>query len=316
MQSRPSLIAVPALRWLVFVTLASAPFACDTKPFTNADADAGSGGKATAGDAGNKGSGAKAGHGGSSTGDTGGTSENAGAPAAGGSAGTTTSSGGRGGRRAEGGRSGTIAGRGGRGGTAGDSTTGGEAGMSAGAAGEGDASGTGGTAGSGTGGTAGAAGGFAGGGTGGAPSVGHRYARFVALTSIPNDNLTSVAEFEILDALGQSLPRSGWTPTVDSQELADSYSPGSQAIDGDVNTVWQTEWGDYVAPLPHMLTIDMGQAELVSGFVYTPRQDWYSGRIGSWEFYLSNDPSDFGTAVASGDFPDSMAVSTKTFPTQ
>ncbi len=302
-------MVVPALRWFAVLTLAlGAPAACSTKAFTSDD-DA-SAGKPAAGSDGEGRAGSSAASGGASE-----QAGRAGSAGGGGTAGTATSSGGRGGRRSEGGRS-AVGGRGGSESASGhgptETSTGGDAEMG-GAAGEGGAGNTGATGGSAGAGTGGASGTGTGGATG---VVGHRYARLVALTSIPNDNLTSVAEFEILDADGHSLPRSGWTPMVDSEELVDSYSPGSQAIDGDSSTVWQTEWGDYVAPLPHTLTIDMGQAELVSGFVYTPRQDWYSGRIGAWEFYLSNDPNDFGSPVTTGNFPDSYAVTTKTFTVQ
>ena len=143
--------------------------------------------------------------------------------------------------------------------------------------------------------------------------IGYRYVRFLALTSIPNDSLTSMSEFELLDAQGKSMPRTAWVVSTDSQELQDQYSPVSAAVDGDPATFWQTEWGAYVAPLPHNLTIDLGSPQVLSGFIYTPRQDWYNGRIGAWELYLSNDPNDWGTPIVNGDFPDTITAQKRTF---
>lgn len=200
---------------------------------------------------------------------------------------------------------------GGSGGAAAGSSSGGDGGAFS-AGGSGDSGGAFNAGGSG--GVSGSSGVSGSGGNGNAG--GHRYARLLALTSIPNDSLTSVAEFVLLDAQGNPLDRRGWTVSADSQELNVSYCPASNAIDGDTTTVWQTEWGNELAPLPHYLNIDMGAQFVVSGFIYTPRQDWYSGRIGAWEFYLSDDSTNWGTPVVSGNFSDTMDVQSRTFTAQ
>jgi hypothetical protein len=168
----------------------------------------------------------------------------------------------------------------------------------------------------------GGASGMGGGGTGGmASATTFRYARLVALSEVdPADPFTSVAELELLDQNGQSINRSGWTVSVDSEETEDEVAPATNAIDGDINTYWHTDWyqpggtggGD---PLPHYIQVDLGSAQEITGFEYTPRQGGNgNGRIVGYEFYLSNTATNPGTSVVSGSFADPTAVQTVMLP--
>jgi hypothetical protein len=184
--------------------------------------------------------------------------------------------------------------------------------------------GTGGTAGSGSGGDGGdGSGGNAGSsGNGGVSGAGgtsqasaFRYARLVALTSQNGAPFTAIAELDLLDANGQPISRSGWTASADTEEIDDETAPASQAIDGDTETFWHSEWGDYEAPFPHYLQIDLGSAAEITGFTYTPRQDGQeNGLILDWEFYLSNSANDPGAALDSGSFASGDSPKTVNLP--
>jgi galactose oxidase len=86
-------------------------------------------------------------------------------------------------------------------------------------------------------------------------------------------------------AAGTLVPRTGWTVTVDSFE---PINPAINAIDGNPNTFWHTEWTPTNVPLPHTFTIDMHAVHNVDGIGYLPRQDGNSnGNIGSHQIFVS-----------------------------
>ncbi|MCI8859784.1 MAG: family 43 glycosylhydrolase [Lachnospiraceae bacterium] len=75
--------------------------------------------------------------------------------------------------------------------------------------------------------------------------------------------------------------------------LADSQHAGneaSKAIDGDQNTFWHCDWGNSASPLPHALTIDLGEAyEDLYQLSYLPRQDKDSNGIATkYRIMVSN----------------------------
>jgi large repetitive protein len=133
-----------------------------------------------------------------------------------------------------------------------------------------------------------------------------RFVRLVADSAIGQGPLTSIAEFDVLDADGEPIDRTGWVVTADSEELM--YVGGAQAeyaIDGDPATMWHTAWFEVEPPAhPHSLDVDMGQARAVGGFRYLPRQDdAVDGRIEDYRFFVSVDGVEWGEPVSEGDFP-------------
>jgi hypothetical protein len=88
----------------------------------------------------------------------------------------------------------------------------------------------------------------------------------------------------------------------------DSQDPehsGSQAIDGDQDTFWHTNWKPGPAPFPHYLTIDFGKILTLKGVTCLPRQDMASCRPADCEIYLSQDSSNWGKPVATVKLEDS-----------
>ena len=71
--------------------------------------------------------------------------------------------------------------------------------------------------------------------------------------------------------------REGWTCTADSENAG---TPCQNAIDGDPNTIWHTQYEPDNAALPHQITIDMQQAMLIDSITYQPRTDGGNGNIG------------------------------------
>jgi large repetitive protein len=241
-------------------------------------------------------SGSPSGGAGSGTGGAGTAGMSTGGKPAGGSGGQMTSGGaGSGGMSGAGG---TMAGAGG---TAG-------AGGSAGAGGKGGGgSGGGGNGGGGNGGSAGAGG-----------ATGYRYVRFEATSELAGEVWSSVAELQVFTTGDVALSRSGWEITADSEETDDQNAPASAAIDGDTATFWHTEWEpapDDVndAALPHHLDIDLGSAQVITGFSYLPRQSNANGRVKDWKFYVSSNGTAWGTAIDSGTFPSGTALQKVSF---
>jgi hypothetical protein len=100
------------------------------------------------------------------------------------------------------------------------------------------------------------------------------------------------------------LPRERFHVTgVDSEELVAADGAAENAIDGDLSTLWHTEWSDAEPFPPHDIEIDLGSLYQVDGFRYWPAQDAVEdGRIASFQFYLSRDGVDWGAPAAVGSF--------------
>ncbi len=144
-----------------------------------------------------------------------------------------------------------------------------------------------------------------------------RYVRLTALSEINAKPWTSAAEINLLDTNGQALTRSAWTVSASSMELTGENGAASNAIDGDVNTIWHTEWfsqaGDDNDPAhPHHFIIDLGAVNDISGLTYLPRPGAGNGTIKAYEIYVSGDGINWGTPIHVGEFT-STGLNTVTF---
>jgi hypothetical protein len=102
---------------------------------------------------------------------------------------------------------------------------------------------------------------------------------------------------------------------VDSEETAEEDGKATNAFDGDSATIWHTEWSSSNPPHPHTIAIDLGASYDIDGFRYLPRQDvdWPNGSIAQYEFYVSTDGVNWGSAAASGTFAATQAEKEVTF---
>ncbi len=144
------------------------------------------------------------------------------------------------------------------------------------------------------------------------PSPVARYIKLTASSEVNGNKWTSVAEFSVLDGNGVPIPTSQLAiSAVDSQELTAENTPATNAIDGNPATFWHTQYGNPEPPPPHYITIDLGSARAVGGFVYTPRQDGPNGRIAGYKVEYGTDGTSW-TLMKSGTWPNSTATQTYT----
>ena len=100
------------------------------------------------------------------------------------------------------------------------------------------------------------------------------------------------------------IPHTLWSVAfVDSQETSCYNGAATNAIDGNGSTFWVTQFCPSSAAMPHEIQINLGASYSLSAFQYLPRQDGCSnGWIKQYEFYVSTDGVNWGTAVATGTF--------------
>ncbi|MCW1921779.1 discoidin domain-containing protein [Luteolibacter arcticus] len=119
---------------------------------------------------------------------------------------------------------------------------------------------------------------------------GYRYVKFDALTPHEGYLWSVVSEFNVLNANGLPLNRTGWVVTADSEETVGENGRASRAFDGSSSTFWHTRWsGSNLPDYPHQLIIEMLSPQQVGGFSIAPRQDSASGRVKDWRLHGSND---------------------------
>jgi hypothetical protein len=101
---------------------------------------------------------------------------------------------------------------------------------------------------------------------------------------------------------------------VDSEEISAENGRGTNAVDGNPDTIWHTEWQDATPECPHEIIIQLSAAATIKGFTYLPRQDdSENGMIREYEIYVSDDGKDFGKPVKKGEFESSAYKKTAKF---
>jgi O-glycosyl hydrolase len=98
------------------------------------------------------------------------------------------------------------------------------------------------------------------------------------------------------------IPQSGWSLlSVDSQETTCGNYAAVNSFDGKPATFWHTQFCPTTPGVPHYIEINLGATYNISGFTYLPRQDGCShGWISQYQFYVSADGVNWGSAVSSG----------------
>lgn len=113
------------------------------------------------------------------------------------------------------------------------------------------------------------------------------------------------------------VPSTNWSLlSADSQETAAENGAARNAFDGDPATIWHTAWSTGTpAALPHEIRIDLGARHALDSLGHLPRQDGgVNGRIGRYEVYVSDSPTDWGSPVATGTLPDTPAATSIPLP--
>jgi pimeloyl-ACP methyl ester carboxylesterase len=91
---------------------------------------------------------------------------------------------------------------------------------------------------------------------------------------------------------------------VDSEETAGEDGKGVNAVDGNPNTIWHTQWRGVSPAHPHEIILQLDPPCKIKGLTYLPRQELGDddGTIESYEIYVSVDGKDFGQPVKKGEF--------------
>jgi len=101
-----------------------------------------------------------------------------------------------------------------------------------------------------------------------------------ALSTHDGRDVTAIAEIYALGADGQRLSREPWTTKYADSENENGNHTGDKVFDLQESTYWQTVKG---ASFPHLLVIDLGSEQTVTGFEYLPRAE--QGAPGSVKQY-------------------------------
>ena len=136
-----------------------------------------------------------------------------------------------------------------------------------------------------------------------APPAGSvQYVKLEALAEMNGNPWSSMTEFNLLDASGAVIPRTGWTVSADSAETQAEDGAVANAIDGDLLTIWHTEWSTGTSPPPHSFVVNLGSARAIGGFKYLPPPAGNpNGNIASWRLHTSVDGVNW-TLAAQGTF--------------
>jgi hypothetical protein len=100
------------------------------------------------------------------------------------------------------------------------------------------------------------------------------------------------------------IPQTGWSLIyADSVETSAENGAATNAFDGSTSTFWHTQYTGSAPAHPHEIQIDLGATYGLDGFQYVARQDNNThGMVADYQFYVSADKTNWGTAVATGTF--------------
>lgn len=95
---------------------------------------------------------------------------------------------------------------------------------------------------------------------------------------------------------------------ADSEETEGENGRAANAIDGDPNTFWHTEWAQRTPKHPHEIVIDFGEELDLGSIGYLPRQDGgVNGTIDRYELHTSLDGKAW-SLVSKGSIEESISV--------
>ncbi len=118
-----------------------------------------------------------------------------------------------------------------------------------------------------------------------------RYMALKALSSQRDDPFTTLAELYLLDPSGKKIDRDNWKVLyADSEELGGDDGNAANVFDLQFTSFWHTQWQSAQPGHPHLLILDLGEEQKITGMEILPRQDSPNGRIKDFEIYVSRKP--------------------------
>lgn len=110
-----------------------------------------------------------------------------------------------------------------------------------------------------------------------------------ALNSYDGKPYAAIAELDLLDTNGNSIPHSTWSIAyTDSQEQIGEDGSATNAINGQTSDFWHTEWKNVQKDYPHQIVIDLGVKTKIGSVRYTPRAGDNPGKIKDYKFYAGD----------------------------
>ncbi len=104
------------------------------------------------------------------------------------------------------------------------------------------------------------------------------------LSAQDGKEVSAIAEIYALDAQGKRLSREPWTTKYADSENENGNHTGDKVYDLQESTYWQTSKG---ASFPHLLVIDLGSEQTVSGIEYLPRAEQDApGSVKNYRIYV------------------------------
>ena len=104
------------------------------------------------------------------------------------------------------------------------------------------------------------------------------------LSAQDGKEVSAIAEIYALDAQGKRLSREPWTTKYADSEDENGNHTGDKVYDLQESTYWQTSKG---ASFPHLLVIDLGAEQTVSGIEYLPRAEQGApGSVKNYKIYV------------------------------
>ena len=97
-----------------------------------------------------------------------------------------------------------------------------------------------------------------------------RYLAIECLSAQDGKSQVAIAELYLQGANGKRLSREPWTTKYATSEEENGNHTGDKVFDLQESTFWQTEKG---SSLPHLLVIDLGSVQTVTGIEYLPRAE-------------------------------------------
>ncbi len=118
--------------------------------------------------------------------------------------------------------------------------------------------------------------------------------RFLALearAAFEGQPYTSLAELDLVDAEGTTLPRRAWRIAfATSEERVAENGLADNLLDGKPETYWHTRWRGEAPAHPHVVVIDLGSVLEIHSVRLTPRPDVINGRIREVRLHVSERP--------------------------
>ena len=140
------------------------------------------------------------------------------------------------------------------------------------------------------------------------------FIKLVAISEVNDQAWTSAAEIGVVQQGEKVAAKPGLkVAKVDSEETAGEDGKGSNAVDGNKDSFWHTQWQDATPGCPHEIIIALDTPGKIKGFTYLPRQDSDHGRIKDYEIYVSDDGKEFGQPIAKGTWENNEQLKTVTF---